>query len=147
MAIFREGCRRKSFVRRKKDTSRGMDHLLIHCCNDMDYLCVDNAQCPEAPSLKKNLFDPWVKRRTGKTCLTNTVESVWNTYCKISSDIGKLPVPLGRYKLTSLKLQCLNNLTDKRLREGCVDWKSIGRPQPHMSLLQHWHQHSFKMVQ
>lgn len=64
--------------------------------------------------------------------------------CEILSDTGKLPIPLGGYKLPSLKLWRLNNLTHKRLREGCVDWKSIGCPQPHMSLSQRWHQHFFK---
>lgn len=69
---------------------------------------------------------------------------MWNTWCEILSDTGKLPNPLGGYKLTSLKLWCLNNLTHKRLCEGCVDWKSIGCPQPHMSLSECWHQHFFK---
>lgn len=120
----------------------GMDHLLIRGGNDRDLLCDDNVQCPEAPA--SDLFNPWVKRPIQKTHLTNTVESVWNTWCETLSDTGKLPVPLGGYKLTSLKLRRLNNLTHKRLREGCVDWKSIGCPQPHTSLSQRWHQHFFK---
>lgn len=100
--------------------------------------------CSALRHLFKTLFNPWVKRPIQKTHLTKTVESVWNTWCETLSDTGKLPVPQGGYKLTSLKLRCLNNLTHKRLREGCVDWKSIGCPQPHTSLSQRWHQHFFK---
>ena len=51
-----------------------MDHLLIHGGNDRDFPYVDNVECPEAQF--ENLFDPWVKRRIGKSHLTNTVESV-----------------------------------------------------------------------
>lgn len=80
----------------------------------------------------------------GETHLTNTAESAWNTWCKIVGDTGKLSAPLGGYKFSSLKLLFLNNLTHKRLREGCVDWKSIECPLPHMSLSQSWHQHFFK---
>lgn len=95
----------------------------------------------------KTFINPWKQRRIGKSHLTNTVKYVWNTWCKILSDTGKLPAPWGGYKFTSLKLLFLNNLTHKRLCERCVDWKSIECPQPHTSLSQCWHQHFFKMVQ
>ena len=84
------------------------------------------------------------ERPIRKTHLTNMVGSVWITWCEIPSGTGKLLAPPGGYKLTSLKLRHLNNLTHKRLREGCVDWKSIGCLQPHTSLSRRWHQHFFK---
>lgn len=56
------------------------------------------------------------------------------SYPFLWEDINSLPLKLWRF----------NNLTHKRLREGCVDWKSIGCPQPHMSLSKRWHQHFFK---
>lgn len=123
MVIYQECCGEKSIV---WWWLAGMDHLLIHGGNDRDLLYDDNVQCPEAPA--SDLFNPWVKRPIQKTHLTNTVESEWNTWCETLSDTGKLPIPLGGYKLTSLKLRRLNNLTHKRLRERCVDWKSIGCP-------------------
>lgn len=120
----------------------GLDYFLIHGGNDRSRLCDDNAPSPRGTCLKP--FQPRVQGPIQETHLTNTSESVWNTWCKIVSDTGKLPGPLGGYKLTSLKPRCLNNLTDKRLGEGCVDWKSIGCPQTHMSFSQLWQQHFFK---
>lgn len=126
-------------IKRCLERYAGTVHLVIHAGNDWDLLYDDNVQAPA-----QDLFNPWVKRLIQENHLANTVESVWYTWCEIHSDTGNLPVPLGGYKLTSLKPWCLNNLTHKRLLEGCVDWKSIGCPQPHMSLSQRWHQHFFK---
>jgi len=123
------------------EAKAGTEHLLIHC---------DERGLPDDDNLWGPCWRPFPPHGCGGQCrkkihFNKKLESAWKiTDAKPFVTPGELPFPRGGYELTSLELRHLNNLTHKRPRGGCVDWKSIWCPQTHMSLSQRWLDTSLK---